>query len=96
MNCVAAVVYEDYISPHVSQNVSQEKVSTYLKWIAVVIGLMSTGLVFIIEHLGNMSPIVFKVIGTTSGPMLGVFIVGMLFPNVNAKVRPQFIYYLLY
>lgn len=86
LNCLAATVYEDFISPFVSKSTSQERVSLYLKLLVVGIGVFSTLCVYIVEKLGSLLTLTVSFVGVTAGPLLGLFSVGMLIPMVNEKV----------
>ncbi|KAI4470154.1 sodium-coupled monocarboxylate transporter [Holotrichia oblita] len=85
MNCLAATIYEDFISPFVSKDTSQERIGLYLKWIVVIIGITSTALVYVVEQLGGLVQLTLSFSGITSGPTVGLFIVGMLLPQVTSK-----------
>ncbi|GJQ68440.1 hypothetical protein Trydic_g17026 [Trypoxylus dichotomus] len=85
MNCLAATIYEDFISRFVPKNTSQSRISLYLKLLVVAIGIFSTLCVYIVEKLGNLLPLTISFGGVTSGPLLGLFSVGMLVPMVNEK-----------
>ncbi|KAK9722162.1 Sodium:solute symporter family [Popillia japonica] len=85
LNCLAATVYEDFISPFVSKSTSQERVSLYLKLLVVGIGVFSTLCVYIVEKLGSLLTLTVSFVGVTAGPLLGLFSVGMLIPMVNEK-----------
>ncbi|KAI4470151.1 sodium-coupled monocarboxylate transporter [Holotrichia oblita] len=80
LNCLAATVYEDFISPFVSKSTSQERVSLYLKLLVVGIGVFSTLCVYIVEKLGSLLALTVSFVGVTAGPLLGLFSVGMLVP----------------
>ncbi|KAK9722155.1 Sodium:solute symporter family [Popillia japonica] len=80
LNCLAATVYEDFISPFVPKRTSQERVSLYLKLLVVAIGVFSTSCVYIVERLGSLLSLTISFAGVTSGPLLGLFSVGMLVP----------------
>ncbi|GJQ68442.1 hypothetical protein Trydic_g17027 [Trypoxylus dichotomus] len=85
MNCLSATLYEDFISPFVPKNTSEKRVSQYLKLIVVIIGITSTALVYVVEKLGSLVALTLSFAGITSGPILGLFCVGMLLPQVTAK-----------
>lgn len=87
LNCLAATVYEDFISPFVPKRTSQERISLYLKLLVVAIGVFSTSCVYIVERLGSLLSLTISFAGVTSGPLLGLFSVGMLVPMVNETVR---------
>lgn len=48
-------------------------------------GAISVGLVFLIERLGPVFQIALIMRGVTDGPMLGLFVMGILVPWANAK-----------
>ncbi|KAK9722161.1 Sodium:solute symporter family [Popillia japonica] len=85
LNCLAATVYEDFISSCVPRNTSQKRIGCYLKILVVVMGIISMLLVYIVEQLEGLWPLTFSFAGVTSGPLLGLFSVGMLIPMVNEK-----------
>ncbi|GJQ68446.1 hypothetical protein Trydic_g17029 [Trypoxylus dichotomus] len=85
MNCLSATLYEDFISPFVPKNTSQKRISQYLKLIVVAIGITSTALVYVVEKLGSLAALTLSFTGITSGPILGLFCVGMVLPQVTAK-----------
>ncbi|RZC42684.1 SSF domain containing protein, partial [Asbolus verrucosus] len=63
-----------------------EKTSSYiLKLIVIIIGVICTGLVFILEHLGGLLPLAISLGGVTAGPLLGMFTLGVLFPKASSK-----------
>lgn len=92
LNCLAATVYEDFISSCVPRNTSQKRIGCYLKILVVVMGIISMLLVYIVEQLEGLWPLTFSFAGVTSGPLLGLFSVGMLIPMVNEKVGRLLLY----
>ncbi|XP_017772837.1 PREDICTED: sodium-coupled monocarboxylate transporter 2-like [Nicrophorus vespilloides] len=85
MNALSCTVYKDFIAPHMSKDYPQEKVGVILKWLVVVIGIICTAMVFVVEQLGSILPLVFGITSITAGPLLGVFFLGMLVPKANSK-----------
>lgn len=86
MNCLAGTIYEDFVSPCVSKNLTQKAVSNILKLIVVVIGVFSTAMVFIVENLGGLLPLAISFGGITHGPLVGVFSLGMFIPWATSTV----------
>lgn len=86
MNSLAASMYEDFVSPFVPASTGQKTISNILKFMVVMIGLISTLLVYVVEHMGSIVPINFALSSITNGPLLGLFTMGMLFPVANSKV----------
>lgn len=86
MNSLAASIYEDFVSPFVPSNTNQKTISNILKFMVVIIGLISTLMVYVVEHMGSIVPINIALSSITNGPLLGLFTLGMLFPVANSKV----------
>ncbi|XP_046397965.1 sodium-coupled monocarboxylate transporter 1-like [Ischnura elegans] len=85
LNAMSGVIYEDFIHPWLKVKISEERASTIMKIICVFIGLFCVGMVFIVENLGAVIQVSGSLGGITSGPMLAIFALGMLFPWVNSK-----------
>ncbi|XP_022915693.2 sodium-coupled monocarboxylate transporter 2-like [Onthophagus taurus] len=84
MNCLGATIYEDFLKPFLGANISDKKTSLLLKLIVAAIGVICTALVYAVEQLGNVLPLVLSVFGVAGGPILGIFTVGMMVPMVNS------------
>ncbi|GJQ68457.1 hypothetical protein Trydic_g17035 [Trypoxylus dichotomus] len=85
MNSLSGTVYEDFISRLVPKDITDVQVSKILKAIVIVIGVVSTLLVLVVENLGGILPLTIAFSGLTSGPLLGLFMMGMIFPSANSK-----------
>lgn len=51
----------------------------------MITGAISVGLVFLVEKLGPVFQLALSMRGVTDGPLLGLFILGMLVPWANTK-----------
>nr|XP_022901390.1 sodium-coupled monocarboxylate transporter 2-like [Onthophagus taurus] len=85
LNSLSCTIFEDFISHRLPKNTSQRKISTILKLIVVIIGVISTINVFIVEKLGGMLALANSLSGITAGPILALFAGGMLIPKINSK-----------
>lgn len=86
MNSLSGTVYQDFVARFVPKNITQLQVSYILKAIVIIIGVVSTTLVLVVQHLGGILPLTIAFSGVTSGPLLGLFTLGMIFPWANSKV----------
>lgn len=86
MNSLSGTIYEDFVSRFVPKTFTDVQISNILKIIVVIIGVICTSLVLVVEHLGGILPLTIAFSGVTYGPLLGLFLMGMVFPFVNAKV----------
>ncbi|GJQ68456.1 hypothetical protein Trydic_g17034 [Trypoxylus dichotomus] len=85
MNSFSGIIYQDFVSRFMPRDISDEKVSNMLRLIVVVVGIISTTLVLVVEHLGGILALSIAFSGITSGPLLGLFTMGMIFPFANSK-----------
>lgn len=86
LNTVSGTVYKDFISPFMPANTTEKRASDMCKLIVVIAGTICTILVFVVEKMEGMLPFATALQGITGGPLLGLFSLGMLFPQANAKV----------
>ncbi|RZC05018.1 SSF domain containing protein, partial [Asbolus verrucosus] len=85
LNCTTGALYEDFLSKCLKKNLSQKSVSRVLKAITLVSGLVIICMVFAVEHLGNIFPLLVDWTGLTGGSILGMFTIGVLSSRANAK-----------
>ncbi|KAF2892443.1 hypothetical protein ILUMI_13728 [Ignelater luminosus] len=85
LNSLSGIIYNDFIKSLLPVNIAENRASTFMKIITVVIGLVSVGMIFIIDKLGTLIELLSTLSGATLGPILGVFTMGMLFPFANKK-----------
>ncbi|KAJ3632519.1 hypothetical protein MTP99_009520 [Tenebrio molitor] len=84
LNCVIVIIYKDLLSKR-SQSWDEKTSNKFVKVVSVVVGLISTGLIFLVGMEENVFPWIVSVIALYGGPTLGIFTLGVLFPKANAK-----------
>ncbi|XP_063925687.1 sodium-coupled monocarboxylate transporter 1-like [Zophobas morio] len=85
LNCLAGTMFEDFITK-VTGPIKNEKTAAYiLKFLVLITGVICTLLVFVVERLGGILPLVISLGSITSGPLLGLFTLGILFPKVSSR-----------
>ncbi|XP_059479015.1 sodium-coupled monocarboxylate transporter 1-like [Neocloeon triangulifer] len=82
LNSLAGVLVQDLFAGYLSPRIST---GTWLKTMAALLGFISVGLVYVVENLGGVLQSILSLNGVTSGPMLGLFVLGMFFPSANSK-----------
>ncbi|KAF2892442.1 hypothetical protein ILUMI_13727, partial [Ignelater luminosus] len=85
LNALSGIIYKDLVDPFMPATTSERKASNIMKLITLIIGLLGTGLIFIVERLGTILEILLTVTGIIGGPVLGLFTMGVLLPTVNTK-----------
>lgn len=90
LNSLAAVFLEDYIKPSRVTPLSERQTAIIMRISVVLIGTLCVALVFVVEHLGHAVLQLSITLGSvTCGPLLGLFLMGLLVPWINAKVRTK-------
>ncbi|PSN35895.1 hypothetical protein C0J52_18975 [Blattella germanica] len=85
LNSLGATLFEDFIRPHISKSVSDEKINKIIKVVVTIIGGICLLFVFIVDKFANILQLALSTNGVTSGAMLGLFTFGILFPRGNTK-----------
>lgn len=86
LNTISGTIYEDFIASWLPDGPNKEaRAATIMKIIVVVVGAVSVGLVFAVERLGTVFQMAISIRSVTDGPLLGLFLLGMLIPCSNAK-----------
>ncbi|WAR31349.1 SC5AC-like protein [Mya arenaria] len=84
LNALAAVVWEDILKPCVGHRVSETARTWITKVIVLIFGGAGVGFAFVAMSLGgSVVQASFSFTGAASGPLLGIFLLGGLFPWAN-------------
>ncbi|XP_044729523.1 sodium-coupled monocarboxylate transporter 1-like [Chrysoperla carnea] len=84
LNSLAAVLLEDCFKP-VFTKLTPKQEQTIVKIVVVVTGVLTVGLAAVVAKLGQILQLSAALGSISSGPLLGVFTLGILFPWANAK-----------
>uniref|UniRef100_A0A1I8QE71 Sodium/solute symporter n=1 Tax=Stomoxys calcitrans TaxID=35570 RepID=A0A1I8QE71_STOCA len=86
LNSLAAVFLEDYIKPYRNEPLTERQTAWILRSTVVFIGVLSVVLVFGIQFLGhNVIQLWTTLVSVTGGPLLSLFLMGLLMPWFNSK-----------
>ncbi|TKR96388.1 hypothetical protein L596_010409 [Steinernema carpocapsae] len=84
-NSIAAVLYIDFVFPNAKHRLTSSQ-SLYLnKGVVLISGLLSTGLAFSAGPLGGIVKTAVGLLGATTGPVLGVFCLGVFSKKVSTR-----------
>ncbi|KAK4876936.1 hypothetical protein RN001_009442 [Aquatica leii] len=78
---LATVIYTDFVSAFLS--VPCRNATYILKLIVFLIGVVCVGLIFVIGNMGSILQVYVTLDGITSGILLGLFTLGVVFPSAN-------------
>lgn len=85
---MAAVALEDFVKPVLKSHliyVSDSTLAIITVALAILLGLSSVGLAFLISFMGKtLLQICFSIFGMVGGPLLGLIVVGVFFPWINS------------
>lgn len=86
-NSLAAVTWDDFVRPRISPSKLDEGKSTtnITKLIAAGYGLVSLGLAFFVGRLGTVLQASIALSGSSKGPLLATFCLGLFVPFTNSK-----------
>lgn len=86
LNSLAGTIYTDIYKEFRPQEVSEKFASNMMKVLVIINGTIAVFLVFVVEKFGSILEMAVKFCGITFGPLLGLFTLGMMFPQANKKV----------
>ena len=58
----------------------------YYYFIATIYGILCVTIIFMIDQDANVTQNTVTILGTVSGPLYGLFALGLFFPQANATV----------
>lgn len=82
---MSAVVLEDFFKPYAKQAISEEKSSLIMRGTVLFLGVLSVGLVYVVQHMGSVLQLSMSIPTACFGPMLGVFTIGFMIPWIGKK-----------
>ncbi|KAF5294064.1 hypothetical protein FQA39_LY13538 [Lamprigera yunnana] len=85
LNSLAAVTCKDFLKGLFGLKITDSREAFWAKCISVAYGIISFGLVFIVEQLGSVMQVALSFNGMIGGITLGLFSLGMFFPWANSK-----------
>lgn len=85
LNAMSAVVLEDFFKPFMKSGVSESLSKYIMRGTVLVLGVVSVGLVYVVQHLGAVLQLSMSVPTACFGPMLGVYILGFTCPWIGKR-----------
>ncbi|XP_012541877.2 putative sodium-dependent multivitamin transporter [Monomorium pharaonis] len=86
INSLAAVALEDYVKPlsrKYGRNISDKKAIFIAKLLTVLNGIICICVALLADTVDKVSTVAFKIHGAVSGPILGIFTLGMINESAN-------------
>ncbi|XP_011199674.2 sodium-coupled monocarboxylate transporter 1 [Bactrocera dorsalis] len=85
LNSLSAVTCEDLLVNGMNIKITPDKGALYAKWMSLGYGILSFGLVFIVEKLGGVLQATLTLNGLIGGVTLGLFVLGIAFKRANTR-----------
>lgn len=86
LNAISAVLLEDFAKPFCCSKIPPQRATLLSKCFVVVGGVLGLLLAFVVSEIGAMVlQLTYILFGVLTGPMLGIFTLGILFPWANTK-----------
>ncbi|XP_058447771.1 sodium-coupled monocarboxylate transporter 1-like isoform X2 [Malaya genurostris] len=85
LNALAAITYEDFCKPYFGNTLSEAQIGFVLRGSVLLFGIVSVVFIYIVEHLGAVMQLTMTLSSTSGGPLLGLFVMGILMPWVTAS-----------
>ncbi|KAG9352840.1 hypothetical protein JZ751_017416, partial [Albula glossodonta] len=83
INALVAVTVEDFVKP-IFPNLSERKVSWVNMGLSVFFGALCIGMAGIASLMGSILQAALSIFGMISGPLLGLYFLGMIFRSANS------------
>ncbi|KAL7036978.1 hypothetical protein ACKWTF_009025 [Chironomus riparius] len=85
LNSMSCVILEDFCKPFLKRELSDEMTSLIMRGTVLILGVMSVGLVYIVQHMGSVLQLSMSIPTACFGPMLGVYVIGFTLPWIGRK-----------
>nr|XP_022901374.1 sodium-coupled monocarboxylate transporter 2-like [Onthophagus taurus] len=85
LNSLSATIFNDFLRNCLPQPIIRKHEMLILKLIVLLAGVTCTVLTYVVEHLGNVLPLLVNLLALTGSPIVGLFFAGLFFPSVNSK-----------
>uniref|UniRef100_A0A182QSH3 Sodium-coupled monocarboxylate transporter 1 n=1 Tax=Anopheles farauti TaxID=69004 RepID=A0A182QSH3_9DIPT len=84
LNSLSAIVLEDFVKPFGGQSLSERSTRYIMRGTVLGFGLVAVVLVLVVEKLGTVLQLSMSLLPISLGPLLGLFLLGMLLPWVDS------------
>lgn len=97
INSMATVTWEDFLSTRYG-NVKDKQQLNAIKYLAFIYAVIILGIAYCVGFLSGIIESAMLTGSATTGPLVGAFLLAMLVPIANSKVRPfphmYFVYFI--
>lgn len=85
LNAMSALVHEDYFKPCFKNGISERASAFIMRGTVVVLGLISVGLVYVVERMGTVLQLTMSLPSACAGCIFSAFMIGMFVPWIGRR-----------
>lgn len=85
LNSMAAVVLEDFCKTFYKKDISEKASAIIMRATVLSLGVTSVALVYVVQHLGSVLQLSMTLPSICFGPLLGVYIIGLVIPKIGQR-----------
>lgn len=85
LNSMSAVILYDFFNTFRSKPLSKKETEIVMRGTVIIAGILAVLLVYVVENLGAVLQLSMSIPPAIGGPMLGVFIIGIMLPWIGAR-----------
>jgi sodium-dependent multivitamin transporter 6 len=85
LNSLTAVLIEDFYKGLMGRRLTDQREGVLSKIVSVVLGVFVILLTYVVSYFGSILNAAISLSGALSGPIMGVFILGLFFPQANRR-----------
>ncbi|XP_014206001.1 sodium-coupled monocarboxylate transporter 2-like [Copidosoma floridanum] len=84
LNTLSATIYDTCVDRWIPETPQKDKrAANIMKFLSVFVGVVTIGLIFLVERLGTIYEAAFSLSSATEGALLGLLLLGLVFPWVG-------------
>jgi SSS family transporter len=85
LNSLAAVFIEDVYKGLMGRQLTDQRQGFISKIVSVILGAVVILLTYVVNYFGSILSVTLSLFGVLEGPIMGVFVLGFLFPRANRR-----------
>jgi solute carrier family 5 (sodium-coupled monocarboxylate transporter), member 8/12 len=82
---MSTVVLEDFFKTFRKGEVPEKMAAIVMRATVLILGVLSVGLVYVVEHLGTILQLTLSIPTCCFGPLFGIYMIGFFLPWINKK-----------
>jgi solute carrier family 5 (sodium-coupled monocarboxylate transporter), member 8/12 len=85
LNALSAVIVEDFVKVLFQRKITALELQLWMRGVVIVFGVVSVLLILVVRQIDGIMQLAMSFSSCTLGPLLGIFVLGLIFPWVSSK-----------